>query len=58
MPSLTSNADFRQLALAQGRLALPDCFPNPPVGCVLLNSGVDKVLLDCLIPIQETQERA
>ncbi|WP_229999307.1 MULTISPECIES: deaminase [Pseudomonas] len=103
-----------QLALAQGRLALPDCIPNPPVGCVLvkdnvviaqgytqaprlhhaeamalslltngcsgvtafvtlepcsfhgrtpscalalINSGVEKVLLGCLIPIRETLER-
>lgn len=50
MPTLTSNADFMQLALAQGRLALPDCLPNPPVGCVLVNSGVDKVFVGLLDP--------
>ena len=40
MPSLTSDAGFMQLALAQGRLALPDCLPNPPVGCVLVKDNV------------------
>ena len=38
MTSLTSDADFMQLALAQGRLALPDCLPNPPV--VLVKDNV------------------
>ncbi|WP_244158056.1 bifunctional diaminohydroxyphosphoribosylaminopyrimidine deaminase/5-amino-6-(5-phosphoribosylamino)uracil reductase RibD [Phytopseudomonas flavescens] len=28
-----------RLALAQGRLALPGCLPNPPVGCVLVKEG-------------------
>ncbi|MEE1925337.1 bifunctional diaminohydroxyphosphoribosylaminopyrimidine deaminase/5-amino-6-(5-phosphoribosylamino)uracil reductase RibD [Pseudomonas sp. 148P] len=28
------------LALEQGRRALPDCRPNPPVGCVLVRDGV------------------
>ncbi|GAB7531296.1 bifunctional diaminohydroxyphosphoribosylaminopyrimidine deaminase/5-amino-6-(5-phosphoribosylamino)uracil reductase RibD [Pseudomonas sp. 3A(2025)] len=37
--STRSNADFMQLALAQGRNALPDCRPNPPVGCVLVKDG-------------------
>ncbi|MCJ8207361.1 bifunctional diaminohydroxyphosphoribosylaminopyrimidine deaminase/5-amino-6-(5-phosphoribosylamino)uracil reductase RibD [Pseudomonas sp. RGM2987] len=35
-----SNTDFMQLALAQGRLALPECLPNPPVGCVLVKDNV------------------
>lgn len=26
-------------ALAEGRKALPDCRPNPPVGCVLVRAG-------------------
>ena len=29
-----------RLALAQGRLAIPDCLPNPPVGCVLVKNNV------------------
>lgn len=28
-----------QLALAEGRKALPACLPNPPVGCVLVRGG-------------------
>lgn len=28
------------LALAEGRKALPDCLPNPPVGCVLVRDGM------------------
>ena len=27
---------FMQMALAEGRKALPNCLPNPPVGCVLV----------------------
>ncbi len=27
---------FMRLALTEGRRALPDCIPNPPVGCVLV----------------------
>ncbi len=27
------------LALLEGRKALPDCIPNPPVGCVLVRQG-------------------
>ena len=26
-------------ALVEGRRALPDCLPNPPVGCVLVRDG-------------------
>ncbi|WP_455926565.1 bifunctional diaminohydroxyphosphoribosylaminopyrimidine deaminase/5-amino-6-(5-phosphoribosylamino)uracil reductase RibD [Pseudomonas putida] len=40
MNSPASDADFMRLALAQGRLALPDCLPNPPVGCVLVKDNV------------------
>lgn len=32
----STDIDFMRLALAQGRLALPGCLPNPPVGCVLV----------------------
>lgn len=39
MPTPSSNADFMRLALAQGRLALPKCLPNPPVGCVLVRDN-------------------
>lgn len=28
-----------QLALKEGRRALPGCLPNPPVGCVLVKNG-------------------
>ncbi len=27
-------------ALVEGRKALPECLPNPPVGCVLVRGGV------------------
>lgn len=27
------------IALAESKKALPDCLPNPPVGCVLVKSG-------------------
>ncbi|MGV3614672.1 MAG: bifunctional diaminohydroxyphosphoribosylaminopyrimidine deaminase/5-amino-6-(5-phosphoribosylamino)uracil reductase RibD [Fimbriimonas sp.] len=30
---------FMALALEVGRLALPRCLPNPPVGCVLVRNG-------------------
>lgn len=40
MPNTLSNTDFMRLALAQGRLALPECLPNPPVGCVLVQDSV------------------
>lgn len=28
-----------QAALLEGRKALPDCLPNPPVGCVIVKDG-------------------
>jgi len=31
---------FMREALAEGKKALPACRPNPPVGCVLVRSGV------------------
>jgi hypothetical protein len=31
--------DFMNLALIEGRKALPGCIPNPPVGCVLVREG-------------------
>jgi pyrimidine deaminase RibD-like protein len=31
---------FMLLALEEGRKALPDCLPNPPVGCVLVRDGM------------------
>jgi pyrimidine deaminase RibD-like protein len=31
---------FMREAIAQGKLALPACLPNPPVGCVLVREGV------------------
>lgn len=34
-----SPAYFMQEALREGKKALPDCFPNPPVGCVIVQSG-------------------
>lgn len=33
---MADDATFMRLALAEGRRALPDCLPNPPVGCVLV----------------------
>jgi pyrimidine deaminase RibD-like protein len=40
MPSDSTNNAFMQLALAQGRLALPECLPNPPIGCVLVKDNL------------------
>ena len=34
-----SQKRFMTLALLEGRKALPDCIPNPPVGCVLVREG-------------------
>ena len=33
-------ATFMREAIAQGKLALPACLPNPPVGCVLVRQGL------------------
>jgi len=30
---------FMRAAMAEGRKALPDCRPNPPVGCVIVKDG-------------------
>ncbi|MEL7532987.1 MAG: bifunctional diaminohydroxyphosphoribosylaminopyrimidine deaminase/5-amino-6-(5-phosphoribosylamino)uracil reductase RibD [Bacteroidota bacterium] len=30
---------FMQAALAESRLALPHCLPNPPVGCIIVREG-------------------
>lgn len=32
-------AEYMRLALLEGRKALPACFPNPPVGCVLVENA-------------------
>lgn len=40
MSTPSSNTDFMRLALIHGRLALPECLPNPPVGCVLVKDNV------------------
>lgn len=34
-----SPAHWMQIALQEGRKALPACLPNPPVGCVLVRNG-------------------
>ncbi|MCQ4260016.1 hypothetical protein [Stutzerimonas stutzeri] len=31
--------EFMLEAIVEGRKALPNCLPNPPVGCVLVNAG-------------------
>ncbi|MEO1713504.1 MAG: deaminase, partial [Bacteroidota bacterium] len=31
--------DFMRAALQEGQKALPDCRPNPPVGCVIVKDG-------------------
>jgi pyrimidine deaminase RibD-like protein len=31
--------DYMREALAEGKKALPDCLPNPPVGCVVVLAG-------------------
>lgn len=33
------SAEYMQLALLEGRKALPACLPNPPVGCVLVENS-------------------
>lgn len=35
----SSHETYMREALAQGALALPECHPNPPVGCVLVRDG-------------------
>ncbi|WP_396268130.1 bifunctional diaminohydroxyphosphoribosylaminopyrimidine deaminase/5-amino-6-(5-phosphoribosylamino)uracil reductase RibD [Ideonella sp.] len=36
---LSSDENFMQRALHEGKKALPACTPNPPVGCVLVKDG-------------------
>lgn len=37
MPDAATRAEyFMALALEQSKRALPDCLPNPPVGCILV----------------------
>ena len=33
------NAEFMLLALETSKQALPNCLPNPPVGCVIVRNG-------------------
>ncbi|MFC0269532.1 bifunctional diaminohydroxyphosphoribosylaminopyrimidine deaminase/5-amino-6-(5-phosphoribosylamino)uracil reductase RibD [Kushneria aurantia] len=35
----STRTDFMSRALSLSRRALPDCLPNPPVGCVLVSQG-------------------
>ncbi|HIF9193817.1 TPA: bifunctional diaminohydroxyphosphoribosylaminopyrimidine deaminase/5-amino-6-(5-phosphoribosylamino)uracil reductase RibD [Photobacterium damselae] len=37
--SQSADIEFMQQALALSKQALPDCRPNPPVGCVLVKDG-------------------
>ena len=37
--SQTELQNFMTAALVEGRKALPECLPNPPVGCVLVREG-------------------
>jgi pyrimidine deaminase RibD-like protein len=39
MLTLIESREFMQVALLEGRKALPLCLPNPPVGCVLVKDG-------------------
>jgi len=39
MAMLSEAEQFMQLALAEGRKALPVCADNPPVGCLLVRNG-------------------
>ena len=34
------HSQFMKLALKESKKALPGCFPNPPVGCILVTNGV------------------
>jgi pyrimidine deaminase RibD-like protein len=36
---IPNDKQFMQLALEAGRKALPECLPNPPVGCILVRAG-------------------
>ena len=38
--SINQHEKFMRLALAESKKAIPLCFPNPPVGCVLVKDGV------------------
>src|SRR5499433_62390 len=38
-PDLEALQGFMREAIAEGKLALPACLPNPPVGCVLVRAG-------------------
>lgn len=37
---MVSPEHYMRMALACGRLALPSCLPNPPVGCVAVSDGI------------------
>ncbi|WP_323127300.1 bifunctional diaminohydroxyphosphoribosylaminopyrimidine deaminase/5-amino-6-(5-phosphoribosylamino)uracil reductase RibD [Marinobacter sp. JSM 1782161] len=37
---MASHESFMALALSESRKALPQCLPNPPVGCVLVRDEV------------------
>lgn len=37
--SQTELENYMRAALVEGRKALPECAPNPPVGCVLVREG-------------------
>lgn len=38
-PEVIAHNSFMELALTESKKALPDCLPNPPVGCVLVKDG-------------------
>ncbi|WP_432764959.1 bifunctional diaminohydroxyphosphoribosylaminopyrimidine deaminase/5-amino-6-(5-phosphoribosylamino)uracil reductase RibD [Halomonas elongata] len=38
--NVESHEIYMRLALRESRKALPECLPNPPVGCVLVRRGV------------------
>ena len=38
--SYDKHSYFMSLALEESKKALPNCLPNPPVGCVLVKEGV------------------
>jgi pyrimidine deaminase RibD-like protein len=37
--SIEQNNKYMRIALDESKKALPDCLPNPPVGCVLVKDG-------------------